>query len=572
MSMQLSTSSIRFLAAPILGLLLLCVIFPVQADQLTASADRQQIAINETLQVRVRYDGQTLGEPDFSALRYDWEIIHNQRQSHLAYGGGQNLSYTQWSLTLSPKRKGKLMVPSFSLNAVVSDAIEIEVGDAPPAGSSDQPVFIETELDKLRVYVQEQILLTLRFHTSVMLNNFSATELRIPGAQVLKVNETQYQKTIDGTTYTVVETSYAIFPEKSGDLTIPPVRFGGAIPDPRSPLSHPLFGGTSKQILLRSEPRTVSVRPIPDPADLEHWLPTKGLSLAQRWSRPIDQLVVGEPVTRTIVISAQGLTGAQLPPLDMADDDGYRLYPDQPAIEDQPVKSGIVGTRTESMAIVPTRPGEISLPPVKLRWWDTVSGTVRETVLDGETLKVAPATVTGSPPPAVSVTPETAAGAPAIGTQESGGNAWLLWILATGNLLWLGLAAIFAGLWWQNRGDKTGPGPGSDSKPAQNEQQAFAKIKHAARDGATRELRQAILSWARLFWPRVEIRQLQQVASLCGQEELQRQFRQLDRFLFSNSEDSSPDLNSILACLKTARKNSATETRPQSALKPLYPV
>ena len=48
----------------------------------------------------------------------------------------------------------------------------------------------------------------------------------------------------------------------------------------------------------------------------------------------IQALKVGEPVTRTITISARGLTAAQINPYQNFSDN-FKLYPDQPKLDDQ---------------------------------------------------------------------------------------------------------------------------------------------------------------------------------------------------------------------------------------------
>ncbi len=571
--------------------LLLFAVYPALASELSASADRDQIAFNETLTLKIRYEGQTLGELDVSVLNQDWEIIHNQRQSQLSFGGGQDQSFTQWSLTLLPKRKGKLLIPSLHLNGEVSNALEIEVRAAASTATTDQPVFIETELDKQQVYVQEQALLTIRFYTSVMLNNFTATEPEVPGARVIKAKESQYQKTVNGVTYTVVETTWAIFAEKSGDLTIPPLRYSGAIPDPRSPFTNPLFGRSGKQILLRSDTKNLSVRPVPPDLQLPQWLPSKGMSLAQRWSRPVDSLVVGEPVTRSLILSAQGLTGAQLPPLDIAEANGFRLYPDQPTIEDHPGGSGIVGTRIESMAIVPTKPGEITLPPIRVKWWDTVSGQLRETVLEAETLTVAAADIPETPPAATEI-PEVKASVSDDGMMASTGQVdFWTGMLALTNVLLLLLAGLFASLWWRGRHSKPVPAAGEDE--SLSEKQAFESLRQISREGPTAKFRETLLHWARLYWRSETVYRLQQIAQQPGCADLAAEFQRLDAVLFARpgtesaqpgdpaadkapTRDNSaaqPNIQLIIDRLSEVRKlGKPTPEKAVVGLKPLYPL
>ena len=128
---------------------------------LTATADRTIIDSNETLQLLVRLDSQALiGEPDFTVIESDFEILSTSRQQQYSRVNGQTQSFTDWNLLLAPKRIGRLLVPSINYKKDISNAIEITVRQASAASAVGQPVFTETLVDKSAVYIQEQLLLT----------------------------------------------------------------------------------------------------------------------------------------------------------------------------------------------------------------------------------------------------------------------------------------------------------------------------------------------------------------------------------------------------------------------------
>ena len=124
---------------------------------LTATADRTIIDSNETLQLLLRLDSQVLlGEPDFSAIETDFEILSTSRQQKYSRSNGQTQSYTDWNLLLAPKRIGRLLVPSIKFKKDISNAIEINVRQGTAASATGQPVYTETLVDKTEVYIQEQ--------------------------------------------------------------------------------------------------------------------------------------------------------------------------------------------------------------------------------------------------------------------------------------------------------------------------------------------------------------------------------------------------------------------------------
>lgn len=565
------------LPALILALLLALLAGQVRAAALSASVDRTDLAQGESFTLTLLYDGQALGDPDFSDLSRDFEIINSQRQSHLSLGGGGRRSSTEWRLTLMPRRAGKLVIPSFHFKGQVSNAVPIAVSDQPPSADQTRPLFVETELESPRAYVGEQVLLSLKVHSALPLASLSAPELNVANAHVVRVHESQYQRTIGGTTYAVIEVKYALFPQSAGRLSIPALRFTGEVPDRHDPFR--AFGGSlfsqgRKPVAAASDVKTLDVLPPPDGIPASDWLPSKGLALAQRWSQEPGDLVVGEPITRSVTITGQGLQGVQLPSLKTDDGDGFKVYPDQPQMEDSIDASGVIGSRTESVAIVPTRAGPLTLPEIRVTWWDTVAGEQRETRLDAVTVNVLPAsTPTIAPadaaPPLVGDTPVAADAAP----------VWL-WSLGLSNLLFAVLTAVFALLWWQRRSGGSSPGAadGPADSHAKAEKVAFAAIRACPADSLA-ELRAALLHWARIFWNDRQLKTLDQVVTLSGQTELAEHFARLDNQLYgvgrsgtSDESASAFEAATMIDLLDHTRRQQHRSSSEGEALPPLYPT
>ena len=88
-------------------------------------------------------------------------------------------------------------------------------------------------------------------------------------------------------------------------------------------------------------------------------MPSSQVKLIETWSNKSTSLTAGEPITRTIRISALGLTAAQIQPLPNIENTALKLY-DQAVLEDQQTNHGILGIRSESVAIVPIKAGQIT--------------------------------------------------------------------------------------------------------------------------------------------------------------------------------------------------------------------
>ncbi len=533
---------------------------------LVSQVDRQEISSGETLTLRVSLDQQVMfGEPDFSALETDFEIVSRNRQSRYSSNNGQTESYTHWVLTLIPRREGNLLIPSFSFKGEVSDALEIIVKKPSTSLSSDAQIFTETKLEKRSVYVQEQALLTLRLYTAVPLSDFSMSPLEVSNAQVIKLADNQYQKRIGKMDYIVVETRYAIFPEISGELILPGIRYSGVA----------RMDYRRKRVALSSEEQVLTVKARPATATGGTWLPAQTFNVRDNWQVQPPQLTVGEPVTRTIVIEAKGLTAVQLPPLDVGADNSIKLYADQAQLEDSTEADGVRGRRVESMAIVPTEAGILTLPEITLQWWDTTSDTPRSAVLPARTLTVLPGVNSAGanqPGPTVGM---TTSGNSTTAENVATPHSTLVTLLLGSNIVLLILSAVMGLLWWRER---TGSNA-ADNNPVP-ESGARASLKAMRQAGAAGDfagLREAVIHWARQHWAEPGLHTLGQVARRADDPELKSLFDQLDTLLYEKQDGhgdakAKVDFEAIIKRLEQAPKPSQTRNKPGlQALEPLYP-
>ncbi|WP_444900550.1 BatD family protein [Microbulbifer sp. VAAC004] len=490
-------------------LALFCLPASSWGSDLNASVDRNKIGIDETLNLRVRYSGdENGGQPDFELLEQDFDILSRQQSNQYRVINGRAESFVEWTLTLAPKREGELFIPSLHYKGQVSDAIPIKVSEAgsTPDGA-DRKAFLEIELDKDKVYVQEQLLVKVRLYTTIGLHDIATEPLQVAGAHVEKVDEQRYERKLGGVSHAVYELTYAVFPDSSGQLSIPAMTYV-AVAGRRDPFS--LFNRNSQRLRLRSQAKTIEVLPKPDSYSGVHWLPAASLGIVQSWSQNPDTFTVGEPITRILTIRAEGLRAAQLPPLPKLDIEDLKTYPDQPQQEDQIGPNGVTGSRIETTAIVATQPGNYQLPAVTLTWWDTKSQKQRATQLPAFRFEVS----------------GTAAATPQ--TQEPGNLPTLVpgtTTLEEQDHFWrnLAIAALASHLLWifylyRYRPQRLEQ-PTTSAKPARKMHHE-AKLKKALESEDPRHIQQALLDWLQQRWPQVEGNNLSEVSHQLGFEEL----------------------------------------------------
>ena len=549
--------------------------------KLTATADRTVLDSNETLQLLVRFDGQAVtSQPDFDVLKRDFKILSNNRQQQYSISNGRSESYTDWKLTLAPKRIGRLLVPSIKYKKDISDAIEISVRKASPSNTTGQPVYTETLIDKPAVYVQEQLLLTHRLFTSIQLTDFSMEELTVPGAIIQKVAQNQFRKRVGNKDYIVVEIKYALFPQTSGKLDIPAVAIS-AYQTGNNQSS--FFRSRGNQLIRNTEAKTIDVMAKPAHIDADQWMPSSQLTISQKWSNNLEQLQVGEPVTRTITISAKGLTGAQILPLSLESSSDFKVYPDQAQLNESVDASGVTGVRQESFALVPNRQGDIVLPEISVRWWDTVNQRMQTATLDAMRLEVGAAPTSAATSSAPYLEPielaDSQQSAAAISQDNDlqtgdGSFSTLMRLSLAANALLLTLLAAL--LLKRNNKQSARQRPSEINSPRLKLKQLIKAIEIAAKKDDLAALREAVIAWGRSAFPDNKIKTLQEIAELCADPQLKQQFDRLDQSLYNspNNEDQSPsaDIKLLIALLKGLDIPSAEAKTSANGLKPLYPT
>ena len=468
--------------------------------ELTIKTDRQSIGADESLQMVIRYDGQVLsGEPELGVLLRDWEILSNNRNQQYSWANGESISYTEWQLTLLPRSTGTLIIPSITFKNDISNALEIEVTPSRVASSVAQTIFAESSVDSAEVFPQQQIIYIARLFSASRLSDLALTELDVNNALMQRIGESQYQKSIGGRTYIVVEVQYALFPTTTGQLTIPALRFSGYEVSGRTS-----FFNRGNRVIRTTDTQTVTVKPLPSGQAPATWIPAQALTIDQQWSQSPQQLTVGEPITRTVTVTARGLTGSQLPPLPSEPGDRYKNYPDQPKIGETIDRGSVVGQRIESTAIVPQQPGELMLPAVSIDWWDTQANQLRTATLPATRITVAAAALTDAPKSAAyenqsasEATAPNLSGAALEETTAPQSQRWLQLSLAANAVLLALLATLF---YWQRHTSKQPtrrPIASTFSASAEaDEQQLWRQIEQHAKNSAPAQLCEAIVAWA----------------------------------------------------------------------------
>ena len=533
-----------------------------QAD-LVATVDRTIISDADLLTLTVRASNATSDiEPDFSVLEKDFEIVSLSPQRNSSFsivnGNTTSISYVDYVIRLAPRRMGDLNIPPIQAGNEITRAIPIRIQRLSSAEQQrmNQYVFFETTVDTNEVYVQGQIIYAVKlFYTEAIGGDFPQPPA-LPDTVVETLeNEKRYESIVNGRRYYVLEKRYAIFPQRSGQLAIPRERFNGS-------RGRGSIFARKQPVSAVSKSHSILVKTIPAAFSGENWLPARTLSLQETWTEAMPTFRVGEPVNRTITLSATGLSSTTLPGMSEFKVANAKVYADPPATENQVSEDGVSALQVTTIGIVPTETGELYLPEISIPWWNTLTERQEVAVLPAATFTVLPSLTQAADVPTVTV-PVTELTQSRVVTTEV--EPYWRWAAIVACLLLL----VSTWQWLELRRQVRILESATVSREEQmifddpDEQREYKALKTACtRNRATDAHRQLFL-WAKARFP--DINSTNQLGN--QHDDLAIELDNLEMHLFSSAENTTWRGAALLAAVDSLRSRKAAriENRALSA-------
>ena len=468
--------------------LLLCALLWAQSAlaELSATVDRREIAMGETLRLTLLGDaGEQPAEVDLTPISRDWEILSRSSATNARFINGQNQVTRTLEMELAPLREGTLSIPSLTAGGRNTTPLSIRVNPEPVVAPGDALVLFEASVESDSVYVQAETILTVTLQQAINLDGGEISAFDIPDAVVENLERRSFQRRVGNRTWLVTELRYAVYPQKSGKLTIPAIGFSAREVQPGRSLLGARLG---RRLRLTSEPIEMNVKSVPTSFPGEVWLPARDLTLEENWSIDPEALNVGDSTTRTLTLVGRGLQGSQLPPLSSVQGalniPELRFYPDQEAIDQSELADGLQGRRVQSEALVARSGGAWVLPEIRIPWWNTDTDRLEFAVIPARRVAVA-----ASQPLDSNLSPTATTGAITASTQTA--PQWL-WILSASG--WV-ISLVLAVLLWLSRQPRQAAAPGAASGSASPEtiRQSLVAARRAIEAQDAAALRSAIL-------------------------------------------------------------------------------
>ncbi|MFT0211858.1 BatD family protein [Pseudomonas sp. F1_0610] len=527
--------------------LFFCLVFicqPVLAETFTAQVDRNDINSGESFELTLEaLNRSSQSLPDLKVLDADFKVLASKQNNYLTEINGEKQHNTRWRLTLLPSKEGNLVIPSINLGQLQSDPIFLTVKPLiAPKNLKLAPVYIDSRLDQDDVYVNAQLVLTLRiYHAYPLQADTQLSPLQIPQARVEVLGQPRlFDQFINGERFGVIQMRYAIFPQTTGQLKIPAQTFSSTLLKAAN-----LFNNQAPEKVTAKSPEIpFTVKPIPSSYPIDTpWLPAKNLKLTQTL-HPEEPYYADQAINYQIHIAAEGLPSSELPKLAQTMDIQAKTFTEQPKLNEQEGPLGITSSRLESLAILPYTSGLLDIPRVGVTWWNTQTDSLEHS-------EVAPIKLNIATPPYIEQQQKS------LQTQQ---NKHFYWQLLSAALALLSLAFFIL---WQHA--RTQPAIMPPSKTESNQQQLLlTNLKFACLQNDPQTARSALDAWARLH-PQNLVQMAREDAELADSIE------QLNSVLYSDNAQEWQGEKLWLAVNSLVNKSAQQRTSNDESLPPLYP-
>ena len=416
-----------------------------QTPSISTSVDKTQVPLGQSLNLEINYRNTQPPQADLTELRQDFDVVGVMESTNINIINGQhNMEYVR-KFKIIPKREGDLTIPAFAdkqgnksapitIKVLAADAVV----SAPANANVSAPVQNESNfsmrgrINNNNPYVQQEIIYTLSLLDSGGLQGREPVfELNNKDWVIRAIGNPEITpQVINGKKMREITFKYAMFPQRSGKLTIPAARFEGytlSRPKKRIDPFADLFGddlsatlgftfAEQNPVILRAKPIEVDVKPIPAENNGNWWLPAQDVMLADKWEPDTTEFKVGEAIHRTVYLKADGVLDNQLPELQFAPVNGIKQYPEKPATEMSADKGRVVSIMKMSNVYIPSQAGKFTLPEMKVNWFDINEQKLKTASLPAKEINIIGTSV--APEPNTASAPVTVANEPQVLPQE----------------------------------------------------------------------------------------------------------------------------------------------------------
>lgn len=554
-----------------LFLLVLCFYCTTLRAELSLQLESAKVKIGDTFHMTIGIkNSQDAAVPDLTPLQDNFRIVGTERSSNYSIVNGQASSIDQWTIFLIPLRVGIITIPPIVVGNEKTTPAKIEVtattstaitnknsatnttADDSQKQTVSEDIKMTAETDTSSAYVNQQILYTVKLFNSLQLVDTEVQPPQVDNALIVPLGEGKHgQTTENGRLYTFVEQQYAIFPQKSGSLTIKAPLFSAIV-----------FDAVPQRIKVSAKPITLTVKAAPSSATKNNfWLPATKVILDESYDKDSETIQQGDVLTRVITLKATGMPAELLPNLKLDSTQQFSIYADKASTKNTYVDPNLVGISTTKFTYLLNKSGKITIPEFNLAWFNTTTRKIEYAHLPAKTLTVlANANSNTIKNDNNGITSKTENTSEEKVTQQSN--------FSFNFLPWL-LAILFAAAWIvtlvRNRWPRQAPRAGKKTVLQRLEQACAANDVLAAKE--------ALLFWSSWQWPNQPCQSLSDLTEKINDSNLKKELNILSEALYNSSAQkwTGEKLWLAISQYQGAKKSKQDNAGNSQDLPPLYP-
>lgn len=525
--------------------------------EIQVQVEPEQVTMGDTFKLILTDDNpQNGGVPDLTSLQKNFAIVGTERHVNYVVINGQAQSASQWIISLQALKPGILTIPSIKFGFDQSNPITINVDasskpqDSLGNSSLQQDVMLTAHVDEKKPYVNQQVIYTVKLYNSKRLMDVEYQGPKVDNALIIPLGDSKrYQTIVNNTNYVVEEQKYAIFPQKSGSISISSPTFTALI-----------YDINPQRVKVEDKAIKLTVQPVPSGVKNTLWLPAKQVNLSETYENSSQTLSQGGTLTRTVTLEVTAIPAQLLPNIEFAEMDGFSVYPEKGADRNQVRQGQLISGTTFKVTYLFNKAGQVTIPELRLPWFNTATGKNEVAVLPPRSIEITPSASIKSDKVTVAPAEEQQQAStetvPSLATSFAANkDGWFVAVLF--GLAWI----ITLGLWrWQKRG-------GYSSK--RKLRRVMAKLSKACQQSNPLLARDALLEWGTLQWPDAPILNLSDLGQLVKDANLKRQINLLSQVLYKNNAKAFWKSDELLRAVM-AFKNSGIK-KNTNILPPINP-
>lgn len=516
--------------------------------------------LGETLQLTLTEDEISNGVPDLTPLEQNFTVMSTEHNVSYTAINGRAKSQSQWVILLIAKKSGVLPIPVIQIGQQYSPhgQITITTGSKtnatnnPADSTEDDAVLLHAETSKPAPFINEQVIYTVKLYSRKPLMNVEYHPPRVEDALLISLGDgRRYQTTMNGHEYNVDEQLYAIFSQKSGKLKIIPPALNAVV-----------YDAVPRHVHMDGQPTQLAVKPIPENSS-QPWLPAENITLSEQYDTPDATITKGKTVVRTITLRAVAMPAELLPPLKFIDNKQFSTYPEKPESSNKLLQNKLIGTSTTKVTYLLNHAGAITLPSVKLFWFNTITGKQEQAILPERTLSVSGRTETQpSPSIAHKKNPQPLKTSPETLKVPHLQSNWVIWSLVVA-LLIAGIISFTLKRHYR----RTRAGTSRKNQRSA----ALAVLRKTCSANDLIKTQAALLHWGHVQWPNATFFNLTQLNNLIQDIELKKQIQHLSHALYSHNDQALWRGETLWSAVKNYKHGKHASKIKRNALPPINP-